>query len=192
MKNTRKLATMSILIALSIVLVTIIHFPIFPQAAFLEYDPADIPILICGFAFGPVAGITVTLIASLIQGLTVSAQSSWYGIAMHIVATGTYVTVASAIYRKHKTRKGAAISLACGTLAMVAIMIPANLVLTAAFTGMPAKAIWEQFMMFIVPFNLIKAGANGLITFIVYKSISKLIHRFDEPAVKAKAQKASN
>lgn len=190
MKNTRKLATMAILIALSVVLVSLIHFPIFPQVAFLEYDPADIPILICGFAFGPVAGITVTIIASVIQGITVSAQSSWYGIAMHIIATATYVTVASTIYRRHKTRKGAAISLICGTLAMAAIMVPANLVLTSAFTGLTAKAIWENFMMFIVPFNLIKAGANGAVTFIIYKSISKLIHRFDEPSPKPSAQKS--
>lgn len=31
------------LAALSIVLVYVIHFPIFPAASFLEYDPADIP-----------------------------------------------------------------------------------------------------------------------------------------------------
>ena len=50
-KNTAKLAKMAMLVAISIVLVYLIHFPIFPAAAFLEYDPADIPILIGTFAF---------------------------------------------------------------------------------------------------------------------------------------------
>ena len=91
MTNTRKLTTMAILTALSVCFVALIHFPIFPAVAFLEYDPADIPILICGFAFGPAAGFIVTLIAAFIQGFTVSAQSGIYGIIMHIVATGAYV-----------------------------------------------------------------------------------------------------
>ena len=107
MTNTRKLTTIAILTALSVCFVALIHFPIFPAVAFLEYDPADIPILICGFAFGPVAGLAVTLIASFIQGFTVSAQSGIYGIIMHIIATGAYVLASSLFYKKHKTKKWA-------------------------------------------------------------------------------------
>ena len=58
-QNSVKLAKMAMLVAISIVLVMLIHFPIFPAVAFLEYDPADIPILIGTFAFGPIAGIKI-------------------------------------------------------------------------------------------------------------------------------------
>ena len=92
-----KIAKMAMLVAVSIVLVMIIHFPIFPAVAFLEYDPADIPILIGTFAFGPVAGITLTIVTSLIQGLTVSSVSGLYGIIMHILATSALVLVAGTI-----------------------------------------------------------------------------------------------
>lgn len=108
-QNSVRLAKMAMLVALSIVLVMIIHFPIFPAVAFLEYDPADIPILIGTFAFGPVAGIVLTVVTSLIQGFTVSVQSGAYGIIMHIIATTALVTVAGVIYRKHKTKKMAVI-----------------------------------------------------------------------------------
>ena len=54
--STRQLVSMAMLGAISIVLVAAIHFPLIPAAAFLEYDPADIPILICAFAYGPTAG----------------------------------------------------------------------------------------------------------------------------------------
>ena len=37
---------MGMMAAISIILVYLIHFPIFPAASFLEYDPADVPILI--------------------------------------------------------------------------------------------------------------------------------------------------
>lgn len=179
MNKTRKLATMAVLAALSIVLVAIIHFPIFPAASYLEYDPADIPILICGFAFGPLAGIAVTVAAALIQGLTVSAQSGIYGIIMHIIATGTFVSVSSLIYRRHKTKKMAAVALLAGVVSMALIMAAANLVVTPAFTGMPASAIMAMILPIIIPFNLIKAGVNGAVTFFIYKSISRLIHRLD-------------
>ena len=113
-QNTKRIATIGVLTALSVVLVSLIHFPIFPAVSFLEYDPADIPILICGFAFGPVAGIIVTVIASVIQGFTVSAGSGIYGILMHVIATGINVTVSSLIYKHHKTKKSAVIAILCG------------------------------------------------------------------------------
>ncbi len=179
MHKTRRLATMAVLTALAVVLVALIHFPIFPAVPFLEYDPADIPILICGFAFGPAAGLAVTLVAAVIQGLTVSSGSGLYGIIMHILATGAYVTVTSCIYRKHKTRKAAALAIALGAAAMTAIMIPANLFVTPYFTGWPRSAVAELLLPGIIPFNLLKAGVNGVITFFVYKSVSKLLHRLD-------------
>ena len=177
--RTRRLTAMAALSALSVVLVALIHFPIFPAVSFMEYDPADIAILICGFAFGPAAGLGVTLVASLIQGLTVSAQSGWYGIIMHVLATGTYVAVAGGIYRRHKTKKAAAIALALGTLAMTAIMVPANLLVTPVFTGWPAAEVAKLLLPGIIPFNLVKAGLNGVLTFFVYKSVSRLLHRLD-------------
>ncbi|MBR6741095.1 MAG: ECF transporter S component [Clostridia bacterium] len=178
MNNTRKLTTMALLAAVSVALVALIHFPLIPAAPFLEYDPADIPILICGFAFGVPAGLAVTLIASVIQGLTVSAASGIYGIIMHVIATGTYVTVTGLIYRRKPSKKTAAIAIAAGIISMAAIMIPANLLITPLFTGWPVKSVANLLLPGIIPFNLAKAGINGAITFVVYKGISKLIKMF--------------
>ena len=178
MTNTRKLTTIAILTALSVCFVALIHFPIFPAVAFLEYDPADIPILICGFAFGPVAGLAVTLIASFIQGFTVSAQSGIYGIIMHIIATGAYVLASSLFYKKHKTKKRAAVAIVIGTVTMVVCMFFANLIITPYFmmgavnSGTVSAVL--SLMPFILLFNLIKASVNGLITFFIYKRVKHL------------------
>lgn len=174
-KKTVKLAKMAMLVAISLLLVNI-HFPIFPPIAFMEYDPADIPILIGTFAFGPAAGILITVVTALLQGFTVSAASGLYGILMHIIATGTYVLVAGFIYKFHKGKKSAVIALVAGTLAMTAIMVPANLTITPYFMGVPVDAV-TALLPFIIAFNLIKAGVNGLITFLVYKRVSKFLHR---------------
>lgn len=174
-KKTVKLAKMAMLVAISLLLVNI-HFPIFPPIAFMEYDPANIPILIGTFAFGPAAGILITVVTALLQGFTVSAASGLYGILMHIIATGTYVLVAGFIYKFHKGKKSAVIALIAGTLAMTAIMVPANLTITPYFMGVPVDAV-TALLPFIIAFNLIKAGVNGLITFLVYKRVSKFLHR---------------
>ena len=176
-KKTSTLAKLGILAAISVVLVAIVHFPLIPAAAFLEYDPADVPILLGTFALGPAAGILLTLVASVIQGLTVSASSGWYGILMHVIATGTYVLVAGNIYKAHKTKKQAILALVCGTLAMAAVMVPANLLITPIFMGAPRAAVAAMIPTAILPFNLLKAGINSVITFLLYKRVSPLLHK---------------
>ncbi len=172
---TKKLAVMAMLVALSVVMVFLVHFPIFPAVSFLEYDPADIPILIGAFAYGPLAGIILTIIASVIQGFTVSAGAGLYGVLMHIIATSVLVLIASGIYRVKHTRVGAVIGLVCGTLAMGGVMVVANHFITPYFMGVPVEVVDSLLLPFILPFNLIKAGINSLITFLVYKTVSRHI-----------------
>ena len=173
--KTRRLTAMAMLVAVSVILLYLVHFPIFPAAAFLEYDPADIPILIGTFLFGPGAGLALTVAASIIQGLTVSAGSGPIGIIMHILSTGSMVLVAGSIYRRKHTRKGAAIALVAGVVTMTAAMSICNLIFTPIFMGAPLEAVLSMLVPIIIPFNLIKSGANSIITFIIYKSISRLV-----------------
>lgn len=173
--NTRQLTNMGIMASLSIVLVALIHFPIFPSAPFLEYDPADISILIATFAFGPMAGLILTFIVSIIQGFTVSAGSGAYGIIMHIISTSTYVLVAGNIYKIKKTRRNAALALACGTVCMGVVMCIANVFITPYFMGAPREAVIGMLLPIILPFNIIKAGINAIVTFYLYKFVSGII-----------------
>ena len=59
--RTGRLAKMGMLAAISIVLMALIRIP-FPLLPFLEYDPADISILIGTFAYGPLAGLFITVV----------------------------------------------------------------------------------------------------------------------------------
>ena len=173
--NTRKLTTLAMLAALAIVLVALIHFPLVPAAPFLVYDPADIPIFIGTFLFGPAAGLALTAVVCVIQGVTVSAASGPIGIIMHIFATGSCVLIAGNIYRRNKTRKTAAIALIVGALVMTGAMVLMNLVLTPIFLGTSMEEVIPMLLPAIIPFNLIKAGLNCAITFVLYKSISHLL-----------------
>ena len=170
--NTYKLTAIGILTGLSVVLVFLIKFPIFPSAPFLEYDPADIPILLVAFAFGPVAGIISTVIASIIQGITVSSHSGIYGIIMHIISTGSYVLTAGLIYRFKRDKVGGFIGLFSGVIISAIVMALANLIITPLFMGVPVEAVKQMLIPVIIPFNLLKSGINGIIVFVIYKPIS--------------------
>lgn len=176
--TTRKLVTLGALAACSIVLALIIHIPFIPPASFLEYDPADIPILIGTFLFGPWWGLALTVVVAVLQGFTVSSASGVYGIIMHIIATGAYVLVSGLIYNHSKNRKTAYIAIGCGVLAMTAIMVPANLIVTPAFTGWPVSGVVE-ILPYILLFNLMKAGINGVVTALVYKRIHKFLTKIN-------------
>ena len=170
--STKQLVVMAMLAAISIVFVALIHFPLFPAAAFLEYDPADIPILIGTFMYGPVAGFILTVVASIIQGVTVSSGSGIIGIVMHIVATGSCTLIAGTIYFRNKTKKSAVIALVVGVITMTTAMVLMNLILTPLFMGAPVETVMAMIVPVIIPFNLLKSGINCFVTFILYKSIS--------------------
>ena len=173
-KRTLLISYMAVLTALSIVLIAIAHFPIFPAVSFLEYDPGDIPILLAGYMLGPIPGILITIAVCLIQAFLMGGNGV-YGMLMHVIATGTLVTVSSLIYSRHRTRKGAAVSLIAGALSMTAIMIPANLIFTTMFMGVPVSMVWEL-MPFILAFNAIKAFGNSLVVYLIYKPLRHMLN----------------
>ena len=125
-KKTVKMVKMGVMVAISVAMVYLVHFPIFPAVPFLEYDPADISILIGTFAFGPEAGLVLTVVTAVVQGLTVSAGSGLYGILMHMIATGVLVLVSGMIYNRKKTKATAVFGLTAGMAAMAVVMVGAN------------------------------------------------------------------
>lgn len=174
-ERTVRLAKLAMLAAISLVLVLVIRIP-FPPAPFLVYDPADIPIIITAFAFGPLSGLAITFVVSFIQAFAL-AGDGFIGFFMHLVATGSFVLVAGLLYRKHKTKKRALIALIAGTLVMTASMIGWNLIITPIYLGVPVEAVIGMILPILLPFNLLKAGINALITFLVYKPIARFLHK---------------
>ena len=172
--NTKKLAVMAMFTAIGAALITLVHFPLFPAAPFLQYDPADVPILICAFAYGPMAGLAVTVAASFIQAFLLGGDGV-YGFLMHVIATSALTLVASLIYCRKHTRSGAVVGLVCGTLAMGVVMMIANHFITPAFMGAPTQVVDAMLLPVILPFNLLKAGINSVLTFLVYKPISRYV-----------------
>lgn len=172
--NTAKIARLAMMTAVSAVLLLLIRIP-FPPAPFLVYDPADVPIYITAFAYGPVEGLIVTLIVCLIQAFGLGGDGL-YGFLMHFVATGIVAVIIGMIYRRNKTKKTAVKALVTGVIVTVVVMCIMNIIVTPVYMGAPREAVIAMIPTVIIPFNLLKAGLNAVFTFLLYKRISGLLH----------------
>lgn len=172
--STQVLVKMALMCAVSLVLLMIVRIP-WPAAPFLIYDPADVPIYITSFALGPWAGLIVTFVVSFVQAFILGGDAI-YGFLMHFVATGTVCIAIGCIYKHNKTKKNALIALVVGIVIEVIIMCILNYFVTAAYMGIERSAVLVMLPTIIIPFNLVKMGANSVLTFLLYKRISKFLH----------------
>ncbi|MDR2657719.1 MAG: ECF transporter S component [Oscillospiraceae bacterium] len=168
--NAKEMATLGILSAIGIVLGLWIMIPLIPSAPFLKYDPADVPIFLGSLMFGPLAGVMMTIVVSFAHSLF-EGVSGISGFIMHVAATGAAAFVIGAIYRARRTRTGSIIAIVCGALAMTVLMIPLNLIVTPIFMGAPRAAVIDLLLPAIIPFNLLKAGINGILALTLYYAL---------------------
>lgn len=185
------LLKVSVLAALSAILMHL-SFPIFPAHPYLRYDPSEVPALIATFALGPLAGVAVVLLKNALYLMLHFSPGELIGIPMNSLAGCTLAGVAGHVYRLRKRKSIAVVALALGALAMTLVMIPANLVLLPIFQrffmpsteAMPQEALLGLILGAVTPFNLVKGGLTGFLTFLVYKRVSpllKAVPRWEHP-----------
>lgn len=184
MKNTSllKITKIAIFAALSAVFMIFTQFPIIPAAPFLKYDPSDIPALIVTFAMGPLSGVCVVAVKEIIFALMRFNAHDVIGIPMDFIASGTFVFVSGFIYHKKKTKLDAVTALVCGAVIMTVVMsflnyfiVPVYMKLFVPGFNISSGKLIKIIIAGVIPFNLIKGAINSIVTFFVYKRMSKRI-----------------
>ncbi len=188
-RNTRRLAVVSLLAGVAFVLMYM-HFPLPFLSPFAEFDLSAVPELIGGFLLGPGAAIQIVLVKICLKLLFQGTSSLLTGEVQNIILSLAFVLPAALYYRRHKTRRGAVVSLVLGGLINVAAAVFSNLylILPAYITlyGMNWDSIvamcgainpWitnipTMVAFSVVPFNLLARSINALLTLLVYKKIS--------------------
>lgn len=192
--RARKIAVIGVFSALAAVLMYL-EFPLpFVAPAFYQLDFSEIPILIIGFIFGPVAGVAGELVKILIKIVIKPTSTAFVGELANFIIGCAFVVPTSIIYRLRKTKKSAVTGLAVGTVSMTLIGMFVNaFVLVPAFAklfgGVPVSdivaagtavnpAITDIFTFAafaVAPFNLLKGILVSVPTIFLYKFISKSI-----------------
>lgn len=144
-------------------------------SGFLEVEISDLPAMIIAFAIGPMAGVAVELIKNLLHCTMTS--TGFVGELANFVINGCFVLVCGAVYRKRRTKKGAIISLAAATAAMVIVGVFVNSMIMLPLY-MPHDDFAARFSLalyVIAPFNLVRGAVLSLITILIYKRISGIL-----------------
>ena len=173
--KTKMYVTVGVFSAIAFVLQVIGSLMGLKVGGFLEIEISDLPALIMALAFGPVAGVLTELVKNLLHCSMTS--TGFVGELANFVINGTLCLVAGFVYKHHKTRKGAVVSMLCGTLAMVIAGILANLyiMLPLYMPTAPFSTKMSLVLFTILPFNVVRGLALSLITFLIYKKISPII-----------------
>lgn len=154
----------------------LIHFPLLPVAPFLEYDMADIPVLIGALLYGPFSGLTVLLVVSAVQAFFYGGNG-WIGLIMHFVASGAMTLLVGGFYKRRRKYGDMIVGMVLGTLCMAAVMVPMNLVFTVYFLGSDLQFVLDLMLPGIVPFNLIKAGINCILSALLFRLLQPFVEK---------------
>ena len=171
-KKIRTIVAVGVFSALAYVACLVFHF----RASFLTFDLKDAVMTIGAMLFGPVYGLAMSLIVSLLEMITVSTTGI-YGFIMNVLSSVSFVCAGSLIYTRRRTMKGALAGMAVSVAAMTAVMMLANLVITPYYMGATAGDVAKMIPTLLLPFNLTKAVFNAALVFILYKPISAALRR---------------
>jgi riboflavin transporter FmnP len=192
--STRKIAMIGMFSAVAGILMLFEVTIPFIAPTFYKIDISELPVLICGFAFGPVAGVMTEFVKIIIKLIFKPTSTAFVGELANFCVGSTMVLTATIIYHIKKKKKTAIIACIAGTLVMSVFGTLFNAVYLlptfAVMYGMPLDALIAMgtaingnitgvytFVAFCVaPLNLIKGTIVSILTFALYKPLSPILH----------------
>lgn len=190
--RVKKIAFIGLMGAVSAVLM-LFRFPIPFMPPFLSFDFSGLMEMLGGFMFGPMAAVCIIIVKIMLQLVMQGSFSLGTGELQNLILSCAYVLPALIIYHHSKSKKMAVAGMAVSSVFVAVVAVFTNLYLIIPFyvklfgmsmddiiamcsTVNPAMKNAVTMALFgILPFNLIKYGVTSLITFIIYKRLSKVI-----------------
>lgn len=191
--NVKYIAKIGILSAIAAVLM-LFELPLWFAPPFYKLDFSEIPILIGSFALGPLAGVIMELLKNLINLLLDGTTTAFVGEFANFVTGCAFVLPSALIYKYHKSLRTAVLGMLAGTASLIFVGALMNyFILIPTFSKLyelPLEVIvamgtkvnasitdLKTLVVFaVMPFNLLKAVACSVVTLLLYKRVSKILH----------------
>lgn len=190
-RRTRYLVISAMLSAVSIVLMQF-DFSVPFMPSFIKMDLSDLPALIGAYSMGPLYGVIIALVKNLLHLLRTSTGG--IGELSNFLLSALFVLPAGLIYQKNKTRRRAIIGAVIGAVSMTVFSVITNyFIVYPVYTAfMPMETIIAMYqailpkikdgdllsclVIFNMPFTFVKAMLSVVITLLIYKPLSPIIH----------------
>ena len=195
-RDTHYITYVAIFSSIAAVLM-LIDIPLFFAPSFYKLDLSELPVLICTFYLGPVAGVVGEFLKVALKLLIKGTSTAFVGDFANFVVGCSFVLPASVVYHLRPSRRSALWAMLTGTLVMTVFGSAFNALYLlprfAALYHMPIEKLVEMgtkvnpaitnvstlILYAVVPFNLLKGVVVSLLTFLLYKRISPLLRRAD-------------
>lgn len=191
--SVRTLTKIAVLSAVAFVLMYF-DFPLPFIPSFYKLDFSETAVMAGGFAMGPGAAVAIEGVKILLKLLFKGTDTAYVGELANFLIGCAFVLPASFMYQKEKTRRRALMGLAAGTVCMTAVGVIINYAVL-----LPAYSFFYQLPMEVLigmgtalipfitdkltfvllattPFNIIKGVLVSIVTILLYKRISPLLH----------------
>ena len=187
--NLRRMTLAAVMGAVAFVLI-FVNFGVPFLSPVAEFDLSALPELIGGFILGPVGAVMIIVVKIGLKLAIQGTESMFTGEIQNFLLSAAYVLPAVLYYRRHRTKKGAAMGLAIGAVVSVVVAVFTNLYIIFPFYiklyGMNWDGIVAMFSAVnpwikdiptmvafsVVPFNLISRTITAVLAFITYKKLS--------------------
>ncbi len=189
--STANLTRMAILTAIALVLF-FLEIPIIPPMYKLDFS--NIPVLLGGFAMGPVAGLIILLMKNVLE-MIIKGLGSTMGIGnlADFLTGAAYLLPATLIYRQRKTKQRAMVGMGVGVVSQTVLAIFFNWLVMIPFymsayhmdiakiVGYATKVLpfvdteLKFYLLACGPFNLLKGLVISVVTALIYKPLSPLL-----------------
>lgn len=160
---------------------------------FVKLDFSEIPVLIAGFAFGPVFAVYTAGIKIVLNILLNGTNTAGVGELVNFIGSVSFAIPAAWIYYRSKTKKTALFGMVVGTLVATAVLLTANytimfplyaqlmgfsleqIVATSAAVNPAIHSIGDVMLYALLPFNILKYGSTAMMTAFLYKRVKPFL-----------------
>lgn len=199
--STGNVAVMAVLTAIAYVLYMFVKFPlpfIFPY--FLDFQISDLPALLGGFALGPLASVIIVVVKCLLKMPFTS--TACVGELADVLVGIAFVLPATLVYRANKSKRNAIFGMIVATACATLVGVVANRLLLVPFfakqmgdgnvqQGLQTLAnslsvlydkinvdnFYSYYLWLgIAPFNMLRCLLSAVVSYFVYKPLSKTLH----------------
>lgn len=190
--NTARTVSYTAVLGAIAALLMFLEIPLFFAPTFYQLDLSEVPVLICAFYLGPVAGVVCELLKILLKLLMKGTSTAFVGDFANFFVGCALVLPASICYHFKKSRKSAVWGMVLGTAVMTVFGSFFNAVyLLPKFSqlfGLPLDAIVAMgsdinkaitnvstlVLFAVVPFNILKGIVVSVLTLLLYKRVEKI------------------
>ena len=208
MKNRKKFSdthyiTYTALFSCMAAVLMLVEIPLFFAPSFYKMDLSELPVMICTFYLGPVAGVTAEFLKVALKLLLKGTSTAFVGDFANFAVGCTFVLPASVLYHAKPSRKNALVGMLVGTIVMTLFgsafnalyLIPKfaqlfhmeleKIVSMGTAVNGNITSVYTLVLYAVVPFNLMKGIVVSALTFLLYKRISPLMHKGDSKKKKS-------